>query len=130
MTGTVESLPLIASSIMSKKLAAGASAIVLDVKTGTGAFMQTEADARALAEAMVAIGDGGRAADGAVLSQHGAAAGPAIGNALEVREALDTLRGGGPADLLDLALALGGQLLAMAGRATDAAPPGACCGTR
>lgn len=121
VTGTVDAVPLIASSIMSKKLAGGAGVIVLDVKYGAGAFLTSRDDARELARVMVGIGEGAGRRVRAVLSSMEQPLGRAVGNALEVREAIETLRGGGPNDLWDLTLELGTQLALMAGTAATSA---------
>ncbi|GAA3992115.1 thymidine phosphorylase [Allokutzneria multivorans] len=121
VTGTVEAIPLIASSIMSKKIAEGADALVLDVKFGSGAFMKSADDARRLAEALVGIGVDHGLKVSALLTDMSVPLGRAVGNALEVAESVDVLRGGGPADVVELTVALAREMLSLAGITTDPA---------
>lgn len=116
VTGTVEAIPLIASSIMSKKIAEGTGALVLDVKVGTGAFMKDAARARELAEVMVALGTDAGVKTVALLTDMSTPLGLTAGNAIEVAESVDVLAGGGPADVVELTVALAREMLAAAGR--------------
>ena len=118
-SGTVESIPLISASIMSKKIAEGISALVLDVKTGSGAFMKTEADSRRLAESLVSIGSASGVKTEAVITSMEAPLGRAVGNALEVAECLDVLKGGGAPDLVGVSVELTARMLVLAGAASS-----------
>lgn len=119
VTATVESLPLIASSIMSKKLAEGSQALVLDVKCGRGAFMKRPGDARALARSMVTIGTAAGVRTECFITQMDVPLGHAVGNALEIAECIEVLRGTGPADLTELVVRLGSRMVRLAKRAAS-----------
>jgi thymidine phosphorylase len=121
VTGTVESIPLIASSIMSKKIAEGTSALVLDVKVGTGAFMKSRDQARELAQTMVALGEEHQVRTRALLTAMDTPLGRAVGNAVEVEESVAALNGQGPPDLMEVTFALAAQMMALAGIEADPA---------
>ncbi len=121
VTGTVESIPLITASIMSKKLAEGIDGLVLDVKVGRAAFMKTEADARRLAEAMVEVGESMGKRVVALLTRMEEPLGRMVGNACEVAESIEVLEGGGPADIRELVIALGGAMVELATGASSEA---------
>jgi pyrimidine-nucleoside phosphorylase len=119
VTATVESIPLISASIMSKKIAEGIDALVLDVKTGSGAFMKTEADSRRLAESLVSIGNASGVRTEAVITMMEAPLGRAVGNALEVIECVEVLKGGGPEDLIEVSVELTARMLVLGKVAGD-----------
>ena len=127
VTDTVDSIPLIASSIMSKKIASGTDALVIDVKTGAGAFMKTLDDSRKLAKALVGIGKGVGMDCMAIISDMNQPLGNAIGNALEIKESIDLLKGQAPADITELVMTLGAHMVVMSGKADDLETACAMC---